>query len=140
MKKSLMLSIVIGLLSSLSFFILLGLVSAIIPNSFFSRMTDISNFDWVILVLTSILAGLYLGLYYFIKNNKNLSSSCAIGGGILGFLAFACPICNKLIILVLGFSGAMTYFAPLQPILGVLGILLLIYANLTLIRRIKKWK
>jgi hypothetical protein len=33
--------------------------------------------------------------------------------------AVGCPVCNKLVVLALGFSGAMTYFTPLQPILGV---------------------
>ena len=72
-----------------------------------------------------------------IKNHKNLSIACATSGGVLGFLAFACPVCNKLIVLVLGFSGAMTYFAPIQPMLGILGVLLLLYGNFTLIRRIQ---
>lgn len=137
-EKKVAFSIIIGILSGIGFFLLLGLVSAMVPNPFFSRMTAISSFDWTILVLTSILAGSYIGLYHFIKNNKNLSITCATSGGVLSFLAFACPVCNKLILLVLGFSGAMTYFAPIQPILGTLGVLLLIYANYSLYKVIKK--
>lgn len=140
MKNNTMKSLGIGFISSIGFFILLGSISAIITNPFFNRMTPIFFFDWIILILTSLLVGIYVGLYYYIKNHKNLSNSCAVGGGILGFLAFSCPVCNKLILFVLGFSGAMTYFAPIQPFLGIFGILLLIYANFTLIKKIKKWK
>ncbi len=137
-KKNYIKSFLLGIISGLVFFILLGSVSAIIPNSFFSRMTGISSFDWIILISTSILGGLYVGLYSFIKSNKKKGVNCATGGGVLSFLAFACPVCNKLILLVLGFSGAMTYFAPIQPILGILGVLLLIYANYSLYKVIKK--
>jgi hypothetical protein len=133
-------SVGIGLLGSILFFLILGAVSAVFSNPFFARMTPVSNLDLVLLILTSILAGSYIGLYYFIKNQKTLSITCATSGGVLGFLAFACPVCNKLILLVLGFSGAMTYFAPLQPILGVLGVLLLLYANYSLIKILKNGK
>ena len=40
-------------------------------------------------------------------------------GGALTFFAVGCPVCNKLVVLALGFSGALTYFAPLQPALGI---------------------
>jgi hypothetical protein len=137
MKKNITVSIIITILSAIGFFLLLGFVSAIVSNPFFSRMTSIASFNWFVLVITSIFAGTYVGLYNFIKNHETISVSCATGGGVLGFLAFACPVCNKLIILVLGFSGAMTYFAPIQPFLGILGIGLLLYANFVLIKKIK---
>lgn len=136
-KKEKIKSFFIGLISGIVFLILLGGISAILPNSYFLRMTPITNLDWILLVLTSILGGLYVGLYYYIKSNKNKGVSCATSGGILSFLAFACPVCNKLILLILGFSGAMTYFAPIQPLLGVLGVALLVYANYSLYRVIK---
>ena len=44
---------------------------------------------------------------------------------MLGFLAIGCPVCNKLIVALLGVSGAMDYFAPAQPFLGALGMLVL---------------
>lgn len=140
LKKIKMKSIGIGIISSIAFFLILGAVSAVFSNPFFTRMTPSSILDWVLLIVTSILAGIYLGLNYYIKNHKNISVTCATTGGILSFLAFACPVCNKLIILVLGFSGAMTYFAPIQPILGIIGVLLLMYANFILIKKIIKWK
>jgi hypothetical protein len=42
----------------------------------------------------------------------------------------SCPICNKLVVLALGVSGALSYFAPIQPVLGLASVALLIYALL----------
>lgn len=45
-----------------------------------------------------------------------------IAGGLLTFFAVGCPVCNKLVLIALGSAGAMTWFAPLQPLLVVAGI------------------
>ena len=36
--------------------------------------------------------------------------------------AVGCPVCNKVVLLALGSSGALTWFAPVQPLLAVLSI------------------
>lgn len=51
-----------------------------------------------------------------------------LGGGLLSVFAVGCPVCNKLVVLAPGTSGALTYFAPLQPVLGFLSVGLLLYA------------
>ena len=49
-------------------------------------------------------------------------------GGTLSLLAVGCPICNKLIVMAIGVSGALTFFAPLQPVLAAGSLGLLAYA------------
>jgi hypothetical protein len=49
-------------------------------------------------------------------------------GGVLAYLAVGCPTCNKLALLALGSSGAVSWFAPLQPWLAAAGIAVLGYA------------
>lgn len=49
-------------------------------------------------------------------------------GGVGTYLAVGCPICNKLVVALLGTSGALTYFAPIQPLLGVGAVALLVFA------------
>ena len=49
-------------------------------------------------------------------------------GATLGWLAVGCPVCNKLIVLALGSSGALSWFAPAQPWLAALSIVLLVAA------------
>ena len=42
----------------------------------------------------------------------------------LAWFAVGCPVCNKLALLALGYSGAITWFTPVQPFLA-LGALIL---------------
>jgi hypothetical protein len=37
-------------------------------------------------------------------------------------------VCNKLALIALGYTGALQWFAPVQPVLAVAGIVLLAYA------------
>jgi hypothetical protein len=46
-------------------------------------------------------------------------------GGIAAFFAIGCPICNKLVVAALGVSGALSIFAPLQPLIGAASVALL---------------
>jgi len=46
-------------------------------------------------------------------------------GGLAAFLAIGCPVCNKVALVLLGASGALTVWAPLQPILGAASLVLL---------------
>ena len=101
-------------------------------------MTPVKFFDWILIIISSILVGIFVYQYFLLKKVKDKSIICATYGGIFSFMAFSCPICNKLIILLFGFSGAMTYFASIQPLIGIVGILLLVYANYNLFKQIKK--
>jgi hypothetical protein len=49
-------------------------------------------------------------------------------GGVLSYLAVGCPVCNKIALLALGYSGALRWFAPAQPWLAAAGVGLLAYA------------
>lgn len=50
--------------------------------------------------------------------------SAAAGGGVLSFLAVGCRICNKIVVWLIGVSGALSFFAPVQPYLAVAGLIL----------------
>jgi len=50
---------------------------------------------------------------------------------VLSVFAIGCPVCNKLVVLALGTGGALTYFAPVQPVLGLLSVGLLFYVLYT---------
>jgi hypothetical protein len=44
---------------------------------------------------------------------------------VLTTFAVGCPICNKLVVALIGVSGALNYWAPIQPALGALSVVLL---------------
>ncbi len=116
-----------ALLITLPVFLVFGLVTAVIPNPFFVRMTPLTWLDYFLLVSTSLLIGLYLSVLRYMKK----SGKCAItasGGGVLGFLGFSCVVCNKLLVVLLGVAGVLTYIEPYRYILGFGGLVLLLYA------------
>jgi hypothetical protein len=61
-------------------------------------------------------------------------SGRAFGGALLSFFSVGCPVCNKVVVLLLGLGGAMTIFIPLRPFLGLASIVLL---SVTLFLRVR---
>ena len=56
--------------------------------------------------------------------------SARVGGaaGILAWFAVGCPVCNKIALIALGYTGALTWFAPLQPFLAAIALVLSLLA------------
>ena len=50
---------------------------------------------------------------------------------MLTLFAVGCPVCNKVVLLALGSSGALAWFEPIQPLLQLAAIGLLVWALLT---------
>ena len=109
-------------------FVALGVPSAIIDNPYFIRMIPVRTQDYVIWLMASMLLGLVLGTFTISSMKGN--SGKAFGSGILSLLAVGCPICNKVVVLFLGISGALAFFEPLQLYLGIGSVALLIWTLL----------
>lgn len=110
-------------------FIVIGIPTAVIPNSVFGREIEVTAWSIPVLALTSILSGLLLATYIAAAPKIDDQKSARFGGAgaVLSYFAVGCPVCNKLALVALGYSGAIKYFAPIQPILGFLSIALLFY-------------
>ena len=80
-------------------------------------MTPVEPEQYAFWVATSLLTGALLATYLEPGLRRGLAGQSA-GAGLLGVFAVGCPICNKLVVALLGTSGALTYFAPIQPLLG----------------------
>ncbi|MBI2847967.1 MAG: hypothetical protein HYX83_02215 [Chloroflexi bacterium] len=106
--------------------VVIGIPTVMIENPFFVRQTPVRTQDYFIWLATGLLAGLFAGTFTLSK--KAGASGRAASGGLLSFLAVGCPICNKLIVLLLGVSGALTFFAPLQVFIGIASLALLVWA------------
>jgi hypothetical protein len=104
-----------------------GIPTDLVPTSLYRRMTPIPWWSWPLWVATAVLAGL-LAASYVRDRRAGVRVASPLGGGVMSFLAVGCPICNKLVVAALGVSGALTYFAPIQPLLGIAGVALLGYA------------
>jgi hypothetical protein len=126
-----------------------GLVAAIIPNPVFGRQIPPESFAIAVWLLSAPLMGIIGATYsspwapattpLVILGREGASTGAASAavrdddratwlGGVASFgafLAIGCPVCNKLALLLLGTSGALSIWAPIQPILGAASLLLL---------------
>lgn len=120
--------------------IVIGLPTDVIPNPVFGRQgTPVEPWAVPVLALTAVLSGLLFATYVQGGNDGDtvesdhtagLDQPSRFGslGGLLSFFAIGCPICNKVVVIALGTSGALTWFAPVQPYLGVVALGLLAWA------------
>jgi H+/Cl- antiporter ClcA len=120
--------------------LVLGIPTELIPNPVFARKIEAPLWTYPSLAITAVLAGLLLATY--VRNEPRTTGERRVDleeaspeearrvtmGGLLSFFAIGCPTCNKLVLLALGSSGAITWFEPVQPLLALGGIAVLVWA------------
>jgi len=111
-----------------------GFVSAIIPNPVFGRSVPPEPFAIAVWLVSAPLMGLLGATYTAPVRSASApvmlapSQDGSLVGTVAGFgafLAIGCPLCNKVVLIALGASGAMSVWAPIQPVLGLASVLLL---------------
>lgn len=116
-------------LSAIGTVAVIGVPTVLIPNPVFGREVAPTWWAWPVLAGTAVLAGLLAATYVRLPEAERATAAKAgLAGGILSYLAVGCPVCNKLALLALGYTGALQWFAPIQPWLAVAGLGLLGYA------------
>jgi hypothetical protein len=117
--------------------VLVALPTAVIPNPVFGRAIAVTWWSYPVVILTGILAGLLVGTYVRepgaapgagLEQEIDRASRLGMAGTLVSFFAVGCPVCNKLVLLALGASGAVTWFAPVQPFLALASIALMLVA------------
>ena len=133
-----------AVLSGLGIGFLIALPTAVIPNPIFGRAIETTWWSYPTVFFSAILGGLLIATYVRESINddeievKGTDTSLRIGtlGGFITFFAVGCPVCNKLVLLALGSSGAISWFAPVQPFLAVISLLFMLWAlNVRLINQ-----
>ena len=114
--------------------VLIGVPADLIDTRFFGRPVETRPIDYVLLVATSAL----IGLVFAIRIPKKVTQEQAdaternetrtMWGGGLSFLAVGCPVCNQAVVALLGTSGALSWWAPIQPVIGLLAIGVVVWA------------
>jgi hypothetical protein len=118
-----------------------GLVAAIIPNPMFGRQIPPEPFAIAVWLASAPLVGLIGATYSAPRRLTAPAGAVPLGApdpgaerrtGRLGtvagfgaFLAIGCPVCNKVALLLLGAGGALSIWAPLQPVIGAASLVLL---------------
>lgn len=118
----------VAVASAVGTVLLIGLPTVLIPNSVFGREVPTVWWNWPALLVAAALSGLLVGTYVrqptplgdiATSMDDETGSRRGMLGGVLTFFAVGCPVCNKVVLLALGTSGAMQWFAPVQPLLAV---------------------
>jgi hypothetical protein len=126
--------------------LLIGLPTDVIPNPVFGRPVPVTWWSYPVLAVTAVLAGLVGATYVrdpaatgpvvpdlvdgslVDDGDPEPVSRTASVGGLLSFFAVGCPVCNKIVLVALGTTGARQWFEPVQPLLAVASIVLLAWA------------
>lgn len=135
--------------------LIVAVPTAVIPTPVFGRSIEPTWWSLPVVVLTGILGGMVFATYVRPAGTSNAATSgasevaaatedpqgggdkpsrVAVAGGALAYFAVGCPVCNKLVLLALGASGAVTWFAPVQGLLALASLVMLGWALLTRLR------
>lgn len=115
-------------------FVALGLSTAIIPNPVFGRSIPPTDWAMEVLIVTSVLTGLLTATYVSTGAPAQGLDRRGTVGALLAYFAIGCPVCNKLVLIALGTTGAVQFFAPVQPYLAVAGLVVLAWALMVRLR------
>lgn len=126
--------------------LLIAIPSDLIDNPIFGRPVPPRPVDYVILTATSGLIGLILairpdrpdrpgqptddvGLTPASTTGADIDrqDTRTLWGGFVSFLAVGCPVCNQAVVALIGTSGALSWWAPVQPLVGLAAVGLLLY-------------
>jgi H+/Cl- antiporter ClcA len=127
----------IAALSGVAVAVLVALPTAVIPNPVFGRAVAVTWWSYPVVVITGVLGGLLFATYvrnteapeqFASKDELDGASKLGMAGTLISFFAVGCPVCNKLVLLALGATGAVTWFAPVQPFLALASIVLMVVA------------
>jgi hypothetical protein len=110
--------IAVGAFAALGTAAILGVPTDVIPNPWFGRQLPVHAYDVAVLVALSLITGALIASYAVAGGSGVGTKRAGLGSGLLGWFAISCPVCNKLVIALLGTSGATSIVAPVQPALG----------------------
>lgn len=131
-----------ALLGSILTALLVALPTAVIPNPIFGRAIEVTWWSYPVVVITALLGGLLIATYVRDEapgidpeatvdardSEADRASRLGVAAAFVSFVAVGCPVCNKLVLVALGTSGAVAWFAPIQPFLALASIALMAVA------------
>ena len=120
---------VVALVAGVLAAVAIGVPTGVVHTGFYTRMTPVLWWNYPVWAVSAVLVGLTAATYVRVREGGGAGvpdrSRRTLGATLLATFAVGCPICNKLVVGLIGASGALTYWAPLQPLLGVLSVGLL---------------
>jgi hypothetical protein len=127
-----------GVLAAAGTAAILGVPTDVISNPWFSRQLPVDAYDVIVLIALSLITGALVTTYTVSGDADVATKRAGLGSGLLGWFAISCPVCNKLVIALLGTSGATSIVAPAQPALGAAAVVLAAGALAVRLRAIRR--
>ncbi len=140
--------------------VVVAIPTDMIDTPFFTRDVPVTWWAWPVLIVNGMLAGLVAATYVARRGctsglpsgtgspdetatsatdgattQKDSGGKFGTVGAFATFFAVGCPVCNKIVLLALGYAGAIQFFEPIQPYLALGAIALLGWAFVTRVRR-----
>lgn len=137
---------VLAAAASVGVAIVIGVATVLIPNPLFAREIPPVWWNYPVWLVTSVMMGMLIVTYVrtgpaarvnaaaaepprpaprlaeratsFDNGGDRRTNRLGLTGGVLAWFAVGCPVCNKIALLALGYTGAITWFAPIQPLLA----------------------
>jgi len=110
--------------------VLIAIPADLIENPIFGRPIPPKPIDYVILAITASLIGLILAIRperAARTDDFESQETRTMVGYFVSFLAVGCPVCNQAVVALVGTSGALSWWAPVQPVVGLIAIGLLLW-------------
>ncbi|RBM15271.1 hypothetical protein DI005_28545 [Prauserella sp. PE36] len=105
-----------GILAATLSAAVVGVPTDVIDTLWFTRMTPVRWWEYPVLTLTAVLTGLWFAIVREAIDERGRSG--VLGSSLLSAFAVGCPLCNKIVLGMLGVSGALGVWAPIQPALA----------------------
>ncbi|WP_242676605.1 hypothetical protein [Rhodococcus sp. ABRD24] len=99
-----------------------GVPTDIIDTPWFGREIPVRWWEYPVLAATVTLTAVWFGIR---PRAPETRATGPLAGVMLTVFAVGCPVCNKIVLLAIGTSGALGFWAPLQPVLAILSLALL---------------
>jgi len=106
---------------------LIAIPADLIDNRFFGRPVPPRPVDYVVLTVTAGLIGLILAIRAPAVAAIQQQERRTMWSGFFSFLAAGCPVCNQAVVALVGTSGALSWWAPVQPVIGLLAVAVLVF-------------
>jgi len=91
--------------------LLIAVPTGVIHTPFYTRMTPVLWWNYPTWAAFSVLAGLLAGTYGPRTSQRGGMTGRLSLGGTMSLLAIGCPVCNKVVVALLGVSGALGIWA-----------------------------
>jgi hypothetical protein len=100
--------------------IVVGVPTDVVDTPWFSREIPVRGWEYPVLVATALLT-----MAWFAIAAPKRADGRMLSGVVLTAFAVGCPVCNKIVLALIGTSGALGLWAPAQPVLAIVSLALL---------------